>query len=117
MSDSSDWHEFPALTLYPERVLYRVHRTVSDPVYFCSNGAGRFDITNIDDTGTCYVAPSPIGAYLETLGRLGTISESDVAERSMTEFVLTRPLKLADLTNRQALGSYRITGDISVGTD
>lgn len=116
-SPSPDWNDFPEVTLYPERVLYRVHRTANDPVYFCSDGTGRFDITSVDGIGTCYVAPSPIGAYVETLGRLGTISESDVAERSLSELVLTRPLKLADMTNRQVLGSHRITGDLSVGTD
>jgi hypothetical protein len=117
MVGSPDWHDFPPLTLYPERVLYRVHRTANDPVYFCSDGTGRFDVTNVDGIGTCYVTPSPMGAYIETLGRLGAISESDIAERSMSELVLIRPLKLADLTNRQGLGSHRITGDISVGTD
>lgn len=94
-----------------------MHRTINDPVFFCSDGTGRFDLTAFTDVGTCYAAPSPIGAYVETFGRLGTISETDVEERSLTELALTRSLNLADLTDRSVLGRYGITGDVSAGTD
>lgn len=115
-ASAADWSAFPELVLHPERVLYRVHRNQNDPVHFCSDGSGRFDLTAVDGTGTCYMSPSPIGAYIETFGRLGTITVSDIAERCLTELALTRPIRLADTTDRSVLGSYGITGDISAGT-
>jgi hypothetical protein len=109
--------EFPSVVVHPDRVVYRVHRASNDPLYFSSSGLGRFDVLGVAGLGTCYVSPSPIGAYLETLGRLGTISSEDIDDRRLTELTLARSLKLGDLTNRSVLGRYRITGDISVGTD
>ncbi|MGH9068658.1 MAG: RES family NAD+ phosphorylase [Acidimicrobiales bacterium] len=109
--------DFPSIAIHPERVLYRVHRTVNDPLYFASSGNGRFDLTDQPGTGTCYLSPSPTGAYLETLGRLRTLSEDDIEERSLSEIVPTTSLSLADLTDRQVLGRYQITGDISTGTN
>lgn len=111
------WSQFPSLSMYPERILYRLHRSINDPVHYCSDGSGRFDLTTVDDLGTCYTSPSPLGAYIETFGRFGTISESDIADRCMSELVLTRPLKLADITDRSVLGTYGLSGDLSVGTD
>lgn len=109
--------EFPSATVHPERVLYRVHKTVNDPLYFSSSGDGRFDLTAVAGEGTCYLSPSPTGAYLETLGRIRTLSDADIEERSLSEVVPTVPLHLADLTDRQVLGHYGVTGDISAGTD
>jgi hypothetical protein len=58
-----------------------------------------------------------MGAYIETLGRLGRITPTDVEERSLSELVVSGPLTLTDLTDRQVLGRYGITGDISTGKD
>jgi RES domain len=109
--------DFPSHTLHPERVLYRIHRTTNAPIYFASDDLGRFNLMDVPGAGTCYVSPSPVGAYIETFGRLGTISEDDLAERSLSELALSRSVRLADLTDRQVLGRYRIAGDISTGTD
>lgn len=108
---------FPALDLHPERVLFRIHRAANDPVYFSNSGLGRFDLLGIAGSGTCYLSPSPIGAYLETFGRIGTIAWSDVEQRRLSELTLARALRLGDLTNRTILGRYGITGDLSVGAD
>jgi RES domain len=109
---------FPAHSLLPERVLYRVHMTRNDPVHFASDRRGRFNLLDAPGAGTCYLAASPIGAYVETFGRFASgISQEDVEERSLSDLALTRPLNLADLTNRQVVGRYGIAGDISVGTD
>lgn len=108
---------FPALVVHPDRVLFRVHRHSNDPVHFSASGHGRFDLVGVPSVGTCYLAPSPLGAYLETLGRLGTISWDDIEERRLSELTLARPLRLADLTARSILGRYGLAGDISTGTD
>lgn len=108
---------FPSTTVHPERVLYRVRRSVNDPLYFSSSGGGRFDLRGTPEAGTSYLSPSPVGAYLETFGRLKMLSDADIEERSLSEVVPAVPLHLADLTDRRVLGRYGVTGDISVGTD
>jgi RES domain len=108
---------FPAITFHPERILFRVHRTINDPIHFASDPYGRFNLLDTPGRGTCYMAPSPLGAYVETLGRIGAPTGEDIEERSLSELALTRPLVLADLTDRQVLGRYGITGDISTGND
>jgi len=108
---------FPSLVLHPERVLFRVHLHSNDPLHFSSSGHGRFDVVGVASVGTCYLAPSPLGAYVETLGRLGTISWDDIEERRLTELILARSLRLADLTERSILGRYGIAGDVSTGRD
>jgi hypothetical protein len=64
-----------------------------------------------------YLSPSAIGAYVETFGRLGVIDLEDITERSLSELALTRPVRLADLTDRQVLGRYGFAGNISTGND
>jgi hypothetical protein len=108
---------FPSLVVHPERVLFRLQRSSNQPVHFSSSGHGRFDLVAVAGVGTCYVAPSPLGAYVEIFGRLGTITWDDIEERSLTELTLARSLKLADLTERSVLGRYGLAGDISTGTD
>lgn len=109
--------DFPSIGLHPERVLYRVHRAANDPLYFSSSRLGRFDLAGIAGVGTCYLSASPIGAYVETLGRLGTITIGDVGERRLSEFTLARSLRVGNLTDRTIVGTYGITGDLSVGID
>jgi hypothetical protein len=73
--------DFPAQTLYPERVLYRIHKTMYDPVHFASHKEGRFNLTGLPGAGTCSLSASPIGAYVEKFGRFSTISTEDVVGR------------------------------------
>lgn len=109
--------DFPSYVLHPERVLFRIHRTINDPVHFSSDDRSRFNLTTTPGSGTCYLATSPLGAYVETFGRLGTITELDVEERSLSELALSADLRLADLTERRVLGGYGVAGDMSAGTD
>ncbi len=117
MTDREVDADFPSLNLHPDRVLYRVHRAANDPLYFSSTGIGRFDLARIAGMGTCYLSASPIGAYVETLGRLGTPNRGDVHERRLSELTPSRTLRVGDLTDRTILGMYGITGDLSVGAD
>lgn len=109
--------DFPSIAIHPERVLYRVHRAANDPLHFAFSGDGRFDLIGEAGVGTCYLSPSPAGAYLETLGRLRTLSQADIDQRCLSEVVPTTSLRLADLTDRHVLGRYGIAGDISAGVD
>ena len=54
---------------------------------------------------------------METFGRFRVITTVMVAERQLTATAPTAPLRLADLTDRTALGDYGVTGDVSTGTD
>lgn len=112
-----DWSTFPHIGLTADRVHYRVHRAINDPINFANSGDGRFDLIGLGDRGTCYMAASALGAYVETFGRLSAITDDDIAERSLTELVLLRPLILANLTSRAVLGDYGIAGDVSAGTN
>jgi hypothetical protein len=109
--------EFPSITIHSDRVLYRIHREVKDPVEFTSHTGGRFNLRTVAGVGTCYMASSPLGAYIEVFGRFGTFGYQDLAERSMSELALSRPVRLADLTSREILGRYGIAGEMSAGTD
>ncbi len=109
--------DFPAHTVHPDRVLFRIHRWAHDPVHFASDHTGRFNLTTVAGSGTCYLSPSAMGAYVEVFGRLGTIRTEDVVDRALSELTLSRPLRLADVTDRQILGRYHLSGEISAGLD
>lgn len=58
--------------------LHRIHRDRPGAIaWFDKSAHGRFNLTDVPDGGTCYLAHDPLGAYIETLGRILTrISES-----------------------------------------
>lgn len=107
----ADLSRFPEYLLPARRPLYRVYRPDrGSPWWFSGSGGGRFDL--LDGVhGTCYVAAAPIGAVVETLGRLAAISEEDANTRSVAVLACGRDLRIADLTNRRALG-FRVTAEI-----
>jgi hypothetical protein len=107
----------PFVQYDPDRVLFRIHQTRHDPIHFASDKQGRFNLRDLRGTGTCYMSPSRLGAYVEAFGRLGTLRDSYIEERSLSELTLSRPVRLADITDRQVLGRYGLAGDISAGTD
>ena len=72
--------DFPSIIVHPERIVYRVHRAPNYPIFFLFSGLGRSDILGVAGLGTCYTSPSPIGACLETLGRLRTLTQSEIKE-------------------------------------
>lgn len=113
----ADIESFPALSFQPDRVLYKIHKAIHDARFFCDTGEGRFDLRPDTGAGTCYLALSPLGAFVETLGRFRLLTQEMIDERAVSELTLTRPLRLADVTERRVLGQFGITGDLSVGED
>lgn len=113
--------DFPTHVIHPDRELYRIHRRQHGPLHFATidvqGDGGRFDLPATSGQGTCYLATSPTGAFLETLGRFRVITGETIADRLLTTLVPTVPLTLADLTDRRVLGRYGIAGDVSTGTD
>lgn len=95
---------FPRRTLRADRVVHRIHRAASDPWWFSADGSGRFDPVGVAGIGACYLAEHPLGAWVEVFRKALLISEAEVANRAPTATTVGRPLRLADLTSRRALG-------------
>ena len=113
----ADIGSFPEYSLHPDRVLFKIHGAINDPRYFSDSGDGRFDLTPETGAGTCYLGLSVLGAFVETLGRFKSLTQEMINERALSALSLTRPLRLADLTDRSVLGDFGITGDLSAGAD
>lgn len=111
--------DFPAITLQPDEIFYRIHRIEFDSQYFCNDGECRFDppLHSRVEYGTCYLARSPEGAFLETLGRIRPLPEQTIVERAISTLAPTRPLRLADLNHPSVIGRFGVGGDLSVGPD
>lgn len=114
---TSEIKSFPEYTLHPDRVLYKIHKTIHDPRFFCDCGEHRFDLISESDPGTCYLALSPPGAFVEVFGRFKVLAQRLIDERSLSELTLTRALRLADVTHKSVIGRFGIAGDLSTGTD
>jgi RES domain-containing protein len=113
----ADISSFPEHIFHPDRVLSKIHKAIYDPRFFCDSGEGRFDLKPDTSNGTCYLALSPLGAFVETLGRFRILTQEAIDERAVSALSLTRSLRLADVTDRTVLGKFGITGDISTGGD
>ena len=100
-------------------MLYRIHRAEKSAVYFSRNTVGRFDppLTPGTEFGTCYLGTDRLTAYVEVLGRTNPISETMIAERALTEVAISRPVLIADLTDRRLLGKLGAIPEVSVGPD
>jgi hypothetical protein len=54
--------------------LFRIHGAGKHPGYFSSTGDGRFDLIDIDEAGTCYLASTAEGAFVEVFGDLRLVA-------------------------------------------
>lgn len=91
---------------------YRVHRSDVGAWWFNRDGERRFDLRG--PSGTCYLAQSDEGAFLEVFGRTGIVDPIDVSARSVAVMTLDRDLRLADLTAPAAAG-LGVTSTVSAG--
>jgi RES domain len=92
--------------------LWRIHATDVAPWFFDVGPDGRF---NLAESGTCYLAEEPIGAFVEKFGRLlrpgGAIPEPLVDGQRLSRL---RPpkAKVVDLTDPTVLGLIGLTSEI-----
>lgn len=87
--------------------LHRIHGTRPGSVaFFDTSPHGRFNLTDVAHRGTCYLALDPLGAYVETLGRILTRSVSDIAGRRHSVVTIGRDLHLFDMTRSEARSAY-----------
>lgn len=69
----------------------------------------RYDLPAPD--GTCYLALSPIGAWLEVFRTVGRVATDDVRRRRILETRPPRRIRAANLLAREA-GKHGLTGEI-----
>lgn len=111
-----DLPELPSTKL-GAKPLWRIHAADVAPWFFDVGPDGRF---NLAESGTCYLAEEPIGAFVEKFGRLlrpdGVIPEPLVDAQRLSRL---RPpkVKVVDLTDPTVLGLVGLTSEIHSTTD
>jgi hypothetical protein len=111
-----DLPELPSTQL-GTKPLWRIHVADVAPWFFDVGPAGRF---NLADSGTCYLAEEPMGAFVEKFGRLlrpgGVIPEPLVNGQRLSGL---RPPKanVVDLTDPTVLGLIGLTAEIHSTSD
>jgi hypothetical protein len=97
--------------------LFRVHLAEREPAHFGNRSLYRFDPPKRRqrDFGTCYIAKSREGAFLDALGGIRPLPEHLVNERVISEIHLVDDFKVADLTNESLGGTSNVHGDLSNG--
>lgn len=110
---------FPAVIMPANVPLARIHHNLRDPEYFSEDGSGRFDppVGSTAGFGTCYLSTHPLGAFLETFGRIRPVLQRHVDERVLTEAFLPSESRLADMTDPAILGRYGLTAEVGIGGD
>jgi hypothetical protein len=109
-----DLSRFPAFGVDRRRSLYRIHRTDAGPWWFSGEGSGRFDLR--DGRGSCYLAVTPVGAFIEVFRVATVIPEAEVEARSLSSLVPPARARLADCTV-SAARKFGITGAIHTQPD
>jgi hypothetical protein len=109
-----DLSRFPAFGVDRRRSLYRIHRTDAGPWWFSGDGSGRFDLR--DGRGSCYLAVTPVGAFIEVFRVATVIPEAEVEARSLSSLVPPARARLADCTV-SAARKFGITGAIHTQPD
>jgi len=116
---TSELTSFPSVVIAANVPLARIHHNLNDAEYFSSDSSGRFDPPPGSSAGfgTCYLSTHPLGAFLETFGRIRPVLQRHVDERVLTEAFLPSETRFANLTDPQILGAYGLTAEVGVGGD
>jgi hypothetical protein len=110
-----DLSRFPAFDLRRRERLYRLHRSDVGPWWFSSDGSGRFDLRD-GAPGTCYLAVTAVGAFIEVFRVETVIPEAEVEARSLSTLAPPKRVSLADCTV-SAARKFGITGAIHTQPD
>jgi hypothetical protein len=109
-----DLSGFPAFDLRRRERLYRLHRSDVRPWWFSGDGSGRFDLR--DGMGTCYLAVTAVGAFIEVFRVETVIPEGEVEARALSTVAPPKRVSLADCTV-SAARKFGITGAIHTQPD
>lgn len=110
--------DFPPRRWSQDQPLYRIYTDDGrHPAFFATGQAGRFNPPPGFEVsyGVCYLAASPVGAFLETFGRFSLLTREVLAQRVMARAYLADAGRLADFTDPAVIGRYRLSGEISAG--
>ena len=110
----ADLSGFPSYDLLRRETLYRIHRADRRPWWFSSDGSGRFDLRGA--RGTCYLAATSVGAFVEVFRTDTVIPELEVEARVLSSLAPPKRSRLADCTVSPAR-RYGITGAIHTQPD
>lgn len=91
---------FPERLLAAGALLARIHLASCDGWWFSHDGSGRFDLEA--PSGTCYLAETAAGAFIEVFREFPVVAASDVDERELSWLSVPRELRLADATASRA---------------
>jgi hypothetical protein len=105
---------FPRRALRSTTDLVRIQPNDLGPWWFSSGGHGRFDLA--PPNGTCYVALSPLGAFVEVFRGFTIVDSADVAHRALSRLCVPRDVVLADCTSPRAR-RFGVTGEIHSTAD
>lgn len=97
--------------------LWRIHAADVAPWFFDVGPDGRF---NLAESGTCYLAEEPIGAFVEKFGRLlrpGAVIPEPLVDMQRLSGLHAPKANLVDLTNPKVLGLAGLTAEIHSTTD
>jgi hypothetical protein len=112
---SGDLRDFPTFGLQPDQTLFRIHQAVRGPWWFGADGQGRFDLS--PPYGTCYLAESPLGAFVEAFRRAGVvIPQAIVRQRHISSLRVPDTMLLADCTDSR-VRRFGLTGEIHTAVD
>jgi hypothetical protein len=92
-----------------------VHRSDVGPWWFSNDGTGRFDLRD-GAQGTCYLAVTPVGAFIEVFRVATVIPEAEVDARVLSSLAPPKATRLADCTV-SAARKLGITGAIHTQPD
>lgn len=102
----------------PDRPLYRIHGIGRHPWWFAAGTRSRFDLP--DPRGTCYLAESASGAFVETfqdwIAPHVAIPRGEVSARRLSVLAVPRRLTLADCTASAAL-AFGVTAEMHAAAD
>ncbi len=113
-SPPKDLRGFPRRTLRRRAELFRIHARGRSPWWFSSLLTGRFDLPA--PGGTCYLAHSPAGAFVEVFRDFSLVASADIAVRVVSTVHPQADLVLADYASSRARG-FGVTAAIHTTRD
>lgn len=107
---------FPRKRLARGARLYRIHRTGHGPWWFSHDGSGRFDLSDPEGLGTCYLAERPLGSFVEGFRDTALVDERDVEARVLSSVPLRAQAVIADCCSQRAR-AFGVTAAIHSSED
>ena len=108
---TSQWRHFPQRVLPIGTSLHRIHHVARSPEHYSRSGRQRFDAPAPSPAkyGVCYLGLEALTAYVEVVGRIGTVGAEHIASKRLSHATAERLLRMADLADPSVVGRYGVT--------